>query len=135
MMTTHGGLDARDTRPARAVHSDLTRRRLGILCAATSVMTAGAARGMAANEQSERGYAAEASAFIQQSGDKLVAILNGMADWVTKRRRVEQLIADVVDVRGIVRFALARYWHQISDTQRNELVRFFPSIMVGAVAN
>lgn len=76
---------------------------------------------------------AEAMQFIQQSGDRLIEILNGPDDTSVKMRRCEVLIAEALDVGGVARFALGRFWNLANDEQRNEFVRLFPAVLVGSI--
>ncbi len=77
---------------------------------------------------------AAARQFLQQSGDKLVSILGAPSEWPEKRHQVEALINLTMDVYGIARFALGRGWTAATETQRNEIVRLFPRVLVGNVA-
>lgn len=77
---------------------------------------------------------AAARQFLQQLGDKLASILNTSSEWPEKRNQMEALINQTMDVQGIARFALGRGWITASDTQRTEIVRLFPRVLVGNVA-
>jgi phospholipid transport system substrate-binding protein len=95
-----------------------------------AIAAVGVARWVAA----EQAYSvADAQKFLQQSGDKLAAILNGPGEWSDKSRKVEALIDQAMDVAGIARFALGRSWNVATDAQRGEIVRLFPSVLVGNV--
>jgi phospholipid transport system substrate-binding protein len=95
-----------------------------------AIAAVGVARWVAA----EQAYSvADAQNFLQQSGDKLAAILNGPGEWSDKSRKVEALIDQAMDVAGIARFALGRSWNVATDAQRGEIVRLFPSVLVGNV--
>ena len=60
----------------------------------------------------------KASAFVQQTGDKLVAIVNGALAVADKRRALAQILEAAVDVDGIARFSLGRFWRTASADQQ-----------------
>jgi phospholipid transport system substrate-binding protein len=76
---------------------------------------------------------AEAVKFIQQSGDRIETILNGPGDWPMKRPQVEALINQTVDVYGVARFSLGRFWKTASEEQRSECARLFATVLLGSV--
>ena len=76
---------------------------------------------------------AQAIQFVRQSGDRLVAILNGPGDWPEQWRRLQTLIHERVGVNGIARSALGRFCNVASNQQRDEYLRLFPAILAGYV--
>lgn len=76
----------------------------------------------------------QAKQFIQASGDLLVGILNGASDWPEKRRLMEALISERMDVYGIARFAIGRFWHDANDRQRDEYMRLFPLVLISKIS-
>ncbi len=121
--------DAR--RPGAASRGDFTRRASIRLLLGGAIM-ATAAMSRPAEEQ-ETLSIAQATQFIRHSGDRLIAILDGSAEPPAKRAQLEALIADTLDVGGIARFALGRFWHGASDGQRSEYIRLFPAVLLGDV--
>jgi phospholipid transport system substrate-binding protein len=77
--------------------------------------------------------AAEATRFIRQAGDRLVAIVTGPGSLPEKRRLMYLLVSERVDVYGIARFALGRFWNAATDRQRDKYVRIFPAILVAEI--
>ena len=63
----------------------------------------------------------------------MAALLNQPGDWSAKRRQVEALINETVDVNGVTQFALGRFWRTASEEQRSECVRLFASVLLGSV--
>jgi phospholipid transport system substrate-binding protein len=104
-----------------------TRRGTIYLLLGGSIMSAVAMTG----SQDEEGSVTTAHAmqFIRQSGDRLIAILDGPADPPEKRGQLEVLINDSIDVGGIAHFALGRFWNTASDREREEYVRLFPATL------
>ena len=117
------------------VPMQITRRRIGLLVAAgAAASVAGLGRLFSAQTLPQTSATvAEAIAFIQQSGDRLVAILNSTAEWPVKRQQVLLLITEGVDVAGVARFALGRFWNAASEQQRAECVRLFPAVLIGGL--
>ena len=109
----------------------ITRRRIGVLIAAGAVaLVSGLHRFLNAQTAPT---VAEAVAFIQQSGDRLVAILNGAGEWPSKRQQVLLLIDNSLDITGIARFSLGRFWNAATEQQRAECVRLFPAVLIGGL--
>lgn len=75
----------------------------------------------------------QASQFIQQAGEKMMVILGGSEAWQDKERQLLQLIDAKMDVYGIARFALGRFWNLASAVQRAEYVHLFPVVMLGSL--
>lgn len=120
----------------------ITRRRL-LLAGGGIVAAAGASRLAAAQGPNAQGpnalgpkklTVALALQFIRRAGDKLVTIVNGPGDWTYKRRQLQLLVNAAVDVGGVGRFALGRYWSSASEQQQAEFERLLPLVLIGSVA-
>lgn len=109
----------------------ISRRRIGLLVAAGVIPSVAGLRRL--SHAAPPPTVAQAVAFIQQSGDRLVAILNSAGDWPEKRRQVLLLIEGAVDVAGIARFAIGRFWKAASDQQRAECLRLFSAVLLGGL--
>lgn len=81
-----------------------------------------------------RAQAAEATAFIQQLGSQLVAVVNGPGTVAAKRARVEPLIEQAVDVEAIGRFCLGRFWRVSTPQQQQEFLRLFRQVLMSNIA-
>ena len=46
---------------------------------------------------------------------------------------MQELITETVDVSGVARFALGRFWSTASQQQRDEYVRLFPALLIGGI--
>jgi|SRR5579872_2457830 len=110
--------------------SPMPRRKALMLAGALAMAAVGTVPWMAADRPLP---IADARLFLQRSGNRLAAILNGPGDWPAKRAQVEALIDQAMDVGGIARFALGRAWKIASDAQRDEILRLFPRVLVGIV--
>jgi phospholipid transport system substrate-binding protein len=73
---------------------------------------------------------AKATAFLQQTGDQLVAIVNGAMAPAAKRRALAQVIETAVDVNGVARFCLGRFWRTASEDQQTRFIAAFHEVLV-----
>jgi phospholipid transport system substrate-binding protein len=72
----------------------------------------------------------KASAFLQQMGDRLTAIINGPTPAADKRRGLAQILDVAVDVDGIARFCLGRFWRTATPDQQNRYLAAFHEVLV-----
>ena len=68
--------------------------------------------------------------FVQQTGSRLVAVVNGPGSAQDKRQRLTQIVDQTVDVDGVARFCLGRYWRQASPEQRQHYMAIFHQVLV-----
>jgi len=71
-----------------------------------------------------------ASSFVRTTGDKLVAVVNGPGSASEKRAAMTQVIDSAVDVDGVARFCLGRYWRLASPDQQKRYVDLFHKVLV-----
>jgi phospholipid transport system substrate-binding protein len=72
----------------------------------------------------------KAAAFVKMTGDKLVAVVNGPGSTSAKRSQMTQIISSDVDVDGIGRFCLGRYWRQATPEQQKQYLTLFHEVLV-----
>jgi len=72
----------------------------------------------------------KANAFVQQTGDRLVAVVNGNQSPTDKRRALTQIIEATVDVDGVARFCLGRFWRTASPDQQKRYMTAFHQVLV-----
>lgn len=109
------------TRPARP-----TRRLL--LLGAAAIGT-GALAGRAARAQQID--IARATGFIQTTGEELVTAINATNLSVAQRRdRVAQVLRRAVDVEGVGRFILGRWWRTATPEQQQEYLQLFEQVLI-----
>jgi phospholipid transport system substrate-binding protein len=72
----------------------------------------------------------KASAFIKSTGDRLVGVVNGPGGAQDKRTQMTQILNDTVDVDGIARFCLGRFWNSASAAQQEAYVKLFHQVLV-----
>jgi phospholipid transport system substrate-binding protein len=72
----------------------------------------------------------KAAAFVKLTGDRLVAVVNGPGSTSAKRTQMTQIINSDVDVDGIGRFCLGRYWKQATPEQQKQYLALFHEVLV-----
>jgi phospholipid transport system substrate-binding protein len=72
----------------------------------------------------------KAAAFVKSTGDRLVAVVNGAGSTSDKRGQMTQIISTDVDVDGIGRFCLGRYWRLATPEQQKEYLALFHEVLV-----
>jgi phospholipid transport system substrate-binding protein len=74
---------------------------------------------------------ARATAFIQTTGEELVAAINATNASVAQRReRVAAVLRRAVDVDGVGRFILGRWWRTASPEQQQEYLQLFEEVLI-----
>jgi phospholipid transport system substrate-binding protein len=72
-----------------------------------------------------------AANFIQTTGQDLVAAINDTrADLATRRLRVAAVLRKAVDIEGVGRFILGRWWRQASPQEQAEYVKLFEETLI-----
>jgi phospholipid transport system substrate-binding protein len=72
----------------------------------------------------------KAAAFIKSTGDRLVSVVNGPGDAAHKRQQLTRIIDDTVDVDGVARFCLGRFWRQATPDQQKRYLATFHQVLV-----
>lgn len=80
------------------------------------------------------GDPAQAAAFIRQAGGELAATIGGPGGVDEKRRRLEPFLRRVVDVDGVGRFVLGRFWTMATPPQRQAYLALFHRVLANSVA-
>lgn len=86
----------------------------------------GLARGAAAQQMD----ISRASAFIQATGRELVAAINGDGPLPQRRAQVGAILRRAVDVEGVGRFILGRWWRTANAQQQQEYLRLFEEVLI-----
>lgn len=98
--------------------------RRNALCFLAALCTSVAARARAATA------AEAASAFIRETSDKLIAVVNGAGSPEARRQALAPIISSAVDVVGVARFCLGRFWRTATPEQQEQYLRLFHSVLV-----
>jgi phospholipid transport system substrate-binding protein len=72
----------------------------------------------------------QASSFIDQTTKELTQTVNSAASDAEKKATLEKIIDRTVDVAGVAKFCLGRFWHQATSPQQQEYVRLFHRVLV-----
>ncbi|MFN6953931.1 MAG: phospholipid-binding protein MlaC [Acetobacteraceae bacterium] len=73
---------------------------------------------------------ARAAEFIRTTGDRLVGIINSGAPLERRRAQVAEVLRAAVDVEGVGRFILGRWWNVATEAERREYLRLFEEIII-----
>lgn len=76
-----------------------------------------------------------AAAFIQATGEELVRVLNSAAPVEQRRNQVAAILRRAVDVEGVGRFILGRWWRQASPAEQAEYLRLFEEVLIRNLAS
>jgi phospholipid transport system substrate-binding protein len=79
--------------------------------------------------------AGSASDFVKSIGDKLVSVVNGPGSEREKRDRLTQIIDSGVDVDGVARFCLGRFWRNASPEQQKRYMELFHQVLVNNITS
>jgi phospholipid transport system substrate-binding protein len=71
-----------------------------------------------------------ASAFINSTGQELVGAINAKQDVATRRQRVAQVLGKAVDVQGVGRFILGRWWRTATPAEQQEYMKLFEETLI-----
>lgn len=104
----------------------LHRRQVLTLAAAGLALAALPGIGHRAWAQSD----SKATAFVRTTGDKLVAVVNGPGTPQSKREELTRIIDSAVDVDGVARFCLGRFWRTATPQQQKRYVALFHQVLV-----
>lgn len=78
---------------------------------------------------------ARAVAFIQATGEELVAVLNGNAPVTERREQVAAILRRAVDIEGTGRFILGRWWRVATPAEQQEYLRLFEESLIRNLAS
>ena len=107
----------------RLTNSNLTRRRLmGFGTALAAVIVARPARA-----DSDMDHA---TAFMTQMVQDLITVVNGAGSAADKAVGLQQVIDRTVDVNGIARFCLGRFWRQASPDEQKQYTDLFHKVLL-----
>ena len=79
--------------------------------------------------------AQHATSFIKNVGEQLVAVVNGTQPDAQKRTQLTQIIDGAVDVDGVARFCLGRFWRNASSQQQQNYTTLFHQVLVNNITS
>ena len=74
-----------------------------------------------------------AATFIRAAGNELAAIIDADLPPAEKRRRLAAFLDRVVDIPGVARFCLGRFWRRASTDQQTRFVALYHGILLDSV--
>jgi phospholipid transport system substrate-binding protein len=77
--------------------------------------------------------AGRATEFVKSIGDRLVAVVNGPGSNREKREQLRLIIDSDVDVDGVARFCLGRFWRNASPEQQQSYTQLFHQVLVNNI--
>lgn len=80
-----------------------------------------------------RAQATDAAAFIRQTGNEFVQVVNSSAPDSVRRQQLQDIVNRTVDVDSIARFALGRFWRTATPQQQQEYVRLFHGVLLNSI--
>jgi phospholipid transport system substrate-binding protein len=98
-------------------------------------LTLAAAALLPARPALPQGAGKDASAFLKNFGDQLVAVVNSSESDREKRSKLTAIIDSGVDVDGVARFCLGRYWRSASTEQQQRYSDLFRQVLVNNISS
>lgn len=105
----------------------LTRRALLAFSAATAAL-------LAAGPHARAQPGEDATAFVVSLGNAMAAVVNGPGSVQDKVGRLAPLIERSVDIDGIARFCLGRFWRIATPAQQQNFVQLFHAVLINNIA-
>ncbi|MCB8877376.1 MlaC/ttg2D family ABC transporter substrate-binding protein [Acidisoma silvae] len=75
----------------------------------------------------------DARGLIQTTASKLLGVINSSQSDAQKQVQMQQLVRGAVDVDGVARFVLGRYWRVATPAQQQDYMQTFRQLLVYAV--
>ncbi len=107
----------------------IRRRRVMTFLAATLPLAAMACRVTEAHADD----LSAARALIQSTGSQLLSVVNSSASDAQKAAEMRRLVGGAVDVDGVARFVLGRFWREATPAQQQDYMQTFRQLLVYAV--
>ncbi len=79
--------------------------------------------------------AARASSFIQGTGNELVGAINSSAPVARRRESVAGILRRAVDIEGVGRFILGRFWRTATPAEQQEYTKLFEETLIHNLAS
>lgn len=76
-----------------------------------------------------------AATFVRSTGDRIVAVMKGAGTIEEKRRILGPIIDASIDVDGLARFCLGRFWRSASPDQQQRYTELFHRVLIGNITS
>ena len=107
-------------------------RRSSLLLAAVGTALAGMERARAEGQPVDT---AEATGFVKKLGEDMVSVVNGPGGPPEKQAKMAPLIEQHVDVDGIARFCLGRFWRAATPQQQQDYIHAFHRVLLDSIGS
>ena len=77
---------------------------------------------------------ARSTAFVEATGNEMVRALNSSAPVTQRREQVATILRRAVDIEGVGRFVLGRWWRQATPAEQQDYLRLFEETLVRNLA-
>jgi phospholipid transport system substrate-binding protein len=75
----------------------------------------------------------QAEQFVRQVAGQIVAIVNGPGSPEQKQRQIAPIVDSTIDVNGVARFCLGRFWRSATPQQQQEYLQLFHAVLLTSV--
>ncbi len=82
----------------------------------------------------QQGPEVTARAFVQETARQLLSVINTNSSLPEKQKLIRPMIDARVDVDGIARFCLGRFWRTASPDQQGDFLKLFHAVLVKSVS-
>ena len=111
----------------------MASRRLLLTLGVTGAALAVTPRALA--ETAQTVGSAEATGFIKKLGEEMVSVVNGPGSAAERQAKMAPLIENSVDVDGIARFCLGRFWRSATQQQQQQFVQVFHKVLLDSIGS
>ena len=81
------------------------------------------------------GLEEKAATFVKATGERLVGIINSSGSEADKRTALMKAVDQTVDVDGIARFCLGRFWNKATPEQQKQYTQLFRQVLAGNITS
>lgn len=90
----------------------------------------------AAHAQSQSSYSNnQLKNWLQSTGDEMVAIVNADLSRAQQKQKFLPILEKYVDVDGIAKFCLGRFWRTATPAQQQEYTQIFHQVLVNSITS
>ncbi|MEW9274003.1 MlaC/ttg2D family ABC transporter substrate-binding protein [Gluconobacter oxydans] len=80
-------------------------------------------------------HASTATDFVNSFGGRLAAVVNSGKSLDEKKKEVLPLLQENVDITGIGRYCLGKYWRTATPAQRDKYISLFDQVLVNTITD
>ena len=76
-----------------------------------------------------------AAAFVRTTGDRILSAMQGAGSVEERRKVVGPIIDQAIDVDGLAKFCLGRYWRTATPDQQQRYTKLFHEVLIGNITS